>query len=148
MNPHAGSDGSGRSERNGSVSAFFDEWTPAPAAPEASSAPVKRGGPRRPRRRSAARMIAATAVLGSAAALAVLPVTTASADPSSNDWYRLRMCESSNNYAINTGNNHYGAYQFDLSTWQSVGGSGYPNNASPGEQDARALILYLSLIHI
>ncbi|MEP7179597.1 MAG: transglycosylase family protein, partial [Pseudonocardiales bacterium] len=48
----------------------------------------------------------------------------------------------SNNYAINTGNNHYGAYQFDLSTWRSVGGTGFPNRASAAEQDARALILY------
>ena len=52
------------------------------------------------------------------------------------------MCESSNNYSINTGNGYYGAYQFDLATWRSVGGSGYPNQASPAEQDARALILY------
>jgi len=66
----------------------------------------------------------------------------ASADPSANDWYQLRMCESTNRYAINTGNGYYGAYQFDLSTWRSVGGSGYPNEASPAEQDYRALILY------
>ena len=52
------------------------------------------------------------------------------------------MCESSNNYLINTGNGYYGAYQFDLSTWRSVGGSGYPNQASAAEQDARALKLY------
>ena len=70
------------------------------------------------------------------------PGPTANADPSAHTWYRLRMCESSNNYKINTGNGYYGAYQFDLSTWRSVGGSGYPNQASPAEQDARALILY------
>ncbi len=56
----------------------------------------------------------------------------ASADPSANDWYQLRMCESTNRYDINTGNGYYGAYQFDLSTWRSVGGSGYPNEASAG----------------
>jgi peptidoglycan hydrolase-like protein with peptidoglycan-binding domain len=94
---------------------------------------------RRPRRRS----VAAVGVLALAASTAVLlPTTSASADPSANTWFRLRMCESSNNYAINTGNNHYGAYQFDLSTWRSVGGTGYPNRASAAEQDARALILY------
>jgi resuscitation-promoting factor RpfA len=52
------------------------------------------------------------------------------------------MCESGNNYSINTGNHHYGAYQFDLATWRSVGGTGYPYLASKAEQDARALILY------
>jgi len=67
---------------------------------------------------------------------------SAAADPSANDWDQLRMCESSNRYDINTGNGYYGAYQFDLSTWQSVGGSGMPNDATPAEQDYRALILY------
>ena len=66
----------------------------------------------------------------------------AGADPSQSTWLRLRMCESSDNYATDTGNDHYGAYQFDLSTWRSVGGSGNPAHASKGEQDARALILY------
>jgi resuscitation-promoting factor RpfA len=94
---------------------------------------------RRIRRRLSGLCLAA--VTGTATIAAVLP-TTASADPSANDWYRLRMCESGNNYRINTGNNHYGAYQFDLPTWRSVSGTGYPNLASPGEQDARALILY------
>jgi peptidoglycan hydrolase-like protein with peptidoglycan-binding domain len=87
-------------------------------------------------------MIGAGAVVMSLVVAGVVLPTTASADPSANTWYRLRMCESSNNYSINTGNDHYGAYQFDLSTWRSVGGSGYPNMASKAEQDARALILY------
>ena len=68
--------------------------------------------------------------------------TSAAADPSADDWYRLRVCESGNNYAINTGNGYYGAYQFDLGTWGSVGGSGYPNQASPETQDALALRLW------
>jgi peptidoglycan hydrolase-like protein with peptidoglycan-binding domain len=71
----------------------------------------------------------------------VLP-STASADPSANDWHRLRVCESSDNYRANTGNAHYGAYQFDLPTWRSVGGTGVPSNASPAEQDHRALLLW------
>ena len=52
------------------------------------------------------------------------------------------MCESTNRYDINTGNGYYGAYQFDLPTWRSVGGSGRPDQATPAEQDYRALILY------
>ncbi|GAB2460001.1 transglycosylase family protein [Jatrophihabitans fulvus] len=78
-------------------------------------------------------------------ALGVTTLTTAGsaqADPSADQWYRLRMCESSNNYAINTGNGYYGAYQFDLSTWRSVGGQGYPHQNSKAEQDYRALRLY------
>lgn len=63
--------------------------------------------------------------------------------PVGNDkWARLRQCESGGNYQTNTGNGFYGAYQFDLQTWQSVGGSGLPSDAPPEEQDARARALY------
>jgi hypothetical protein len=56
----------------------------------------------------------------------------------------IRACESgsSGGYSANTGNGFYGAYQFDLQTWQSVGGSGNPAAASPAEQDRRAAMLY------
>lgn len=57
-------------------------------------------------------------------------------------WASLRRCESGGNYATNTGNGFYGAYQFDLQTWASVGGSGLPSDAPPEEQDARAHALY------
>ena len=56
-------------------------------------------------------------------------------------WDRLAQCESGGNWSINTGNGYYGGLQFSLSTWQSVGGSGYPNQASRAEQIARAKIL-------
>jgi hypothetical protein len=54
----------------------------------------------------------------------------------------IRQCESGGNYGTNTGNGFYGAYQFDLQTWRSVGGSGLPSNASPAEQDMRASMLH------
>jgi hypothetical protein len=54
----------------------------------------------------------------------------------------LRQCESGGNYSTNTGNGFYGAYQFTLSTWESVGGSGYPHLAAPAEQDYRAAYLW------
>jgi LysM repeat protein len=54
----------------------------------------------------------------------------------------IRQKESGGNYATNTGNGYYGAYQFDLGTWRSVGGSGLPSDASPAEQDMRAQMLY------
>jgi hypothetical protein len=66
----------------------------------------------------------------------------ASADPTGTSWAKLRNCESSGRYTTNTGNGYYGAYQFDLPTWRSVGGPGRPDQASPAEQDYRALYLY------
>ena len=71
-----------------------------------------------------------------------LTAGSASADPSADDWYQLRMCESTNRYDINTGTGYYGAYQFDQATWNSVDGTGRPDQATPAEQDYRALILY------
>ncbi len=50
----------------------------------------------------------------------------------------LAECESGGNYTINTGNGYYGAYQFSLSTWQSLGYGGYPHQASPAVQDQAA----------
>ncbi len=49
--------------------------------------------------------------------------------------------QSADGYATNTGNGYYGAYQFDLPTWYSVGGTGLPSDAEPWEQDMRASLL-------
>lgn len=62
--------------------------------------------------------------------------------PSASQWAALRSCEAGGDYSINTGNGYYGAYQFDLTTWRGVGGTGYPHQASPAEQDYRAALLY------
>lgn len=56
-------------------------------------------------------------------------------------WACIRRLESGGNYAADTGNGYYGAYQFRESTWLSVGGHGYPDDASPAEQDIRARML-------
>lgn len=54
----------------------------------------------------------------------------------------IRSCESGGDYSSDTGNGFYGAYQFMQGTWEAVGGSGNPAEASPEEQDKRAAILY------
>jgi len=53
----------------------------------------------------------------------------------------VRWCESRGNYATNTGNGFFGAYQFTLPSWWSVGGRVMPHLASPPEQDYRAVRL-------
>ncbi len=58
-------------------------------------------------------------------------------------WEKLRQCEATGNYrAVSPSGTYRGAYQFDLRTWQTVGGTGDPIDASPAEQDLRARILY------
>ena len=53
-------------------------------------------------------------------------------------WAELRQCESGGNYQDNTGNGFYGAYQFTQQTWDSLGLSGIPSQASPSVQDDAA----------
>lgn len=54
---------------------------------------------------------------------------------------RIAWCESRDRWHINTGNGYYGGLQFNLSTWRSVGGRGYPNQNSELEQKYRAVRL-------
>jgi Transglycosylase-like domain len=53
----------------------------------------------------------------------------------------IAACESGGNPQTDTGNGFYGKYQFTLATWQAVGGSGNPAQASEAEQDRRAATL-------
>lgn len=65
-------------------------------------------------------------------------VTASSGSPAQGVWAELRQCESSGNYAVDTGNGYYGAYQFSLQTWQGLGYSGLPSNAPASTQDQAA----------
>ena len=78
----------------------------------------------------------------SAARAAVAQNASGHSDPGEAAWERLRFCESGGVYTTNTGNGFYGAYQFDLQTWQSMGGSGQPSAAPYWEQDIRAKALF------
>ena len=86
--------------------------------------------------KAAPTLVTVTTVGGMTAGLAALAAPAGAA--SEDDFARLRQCESGGNYRANTGNGYYGAYQFDLRTWQGRGYSGYPNQASPATQDKAA----------
>jgi uncharacterized protein YabE (DUF348 family) len=63
------------------------------------------------------------------------------------NWDGLAFCESTHNpKAVNAfpsrGLPTYGLFQFDLPTWQYVGGSGNPVDATPEEQIMRAKLLF------
>ena len=65
---------------------------------------------------------------------------TAPVDPPSSPggiWACIREKESGNNYRAPGG----GAYQFQLATWQSLGGTGLPEDAPPAVQDEMAIKL-------
>lgn len=74
---------------------------------------------------------------------AAAPTVPTGGGGSGLNWAALARCESGGNPRAVSGNGlYYGLYQFSLSTWASVGGSGSPASASPAEQTARAQILY------
>lgn len=69
------------------------------------------------------------------------PSATANYALGSSVWDGLAKCEAGGNWAINTGNGYYGGLQFSLSSWRSVGGNGYPHQASREEQITRGQML-------
>jgi uncharacterized protein YabE (DUF348 family) len=72
------------------------------------------------------------------------PTGSPTASPTADglNWAALAKCESGGNPRAVNPAGYYGLYQFSLSTWSSVGGSGNPINASASEQTARAQMLY------
>ncbi|WP_263731816.1 resuscitation-promoting factor [Cellulomonas sp. SG140] len=67
----------------------------------------------------------------------------ASATSGSLNWAALAQCESGGRVdAVSSNGLYYGLYQFSVSTWQAMGGSGLPSQASAAEQTARAQALY------
>jgi uncharacterized protein YabE (DUF348 family) len=55
---------------------------------------------------------------------------------------KLRQCEAGGNYATNTGNGYYGAYQYNISTWNGYFGYRIPSDAPPVIQDQKATETY------
>ncbi len=118
---------------------------PAAAAPRAKAA-APRAKAAAPRAKSAAPRAKAAAPRAATPRRAPAPrASTPAPRPSSGglDWAALARCESGGNPRIVSGNGlYFGLYQFSLSTWRSVGGSGRPSDASSSEQTARAQALY------
>jgi hypothetical protein len=86
----------------------------------------------------AAPVMAAAGLSASFVAADAAAFATGASAATADDFARLRQCESGGNYAINTGNGFYGAYQFDRGTWNGLGYPGTANQASPATQDAAA----------
>ncbi|SDH48402.1 LysM peptidoglycan-binding domain-containing protein [Agrococcus jejuensis] len=86
----------------------------------------------RTKRARRAGLATATTGVAVAAAMLLAPTTANAADDAT--WDALAQCESSGNWAIDTGNGYYGGLQFSQSTWEANGGTGNPAAASREEQ--------------
>jgi len=80
---------------------------------------------------------ATVGVVAGAAALGL--AGSASAAPDST-WDSVAQCESSGNWAINTGNGYYGGLQFTQSTWDAYGGQQYASRADLASRDEQIAV--------
>jgi hypothetical protein len=64
------------------------------------------------------------------------------AEPMKVELHKLRLCESGDNYRLDTGNGYYGAYQFSPRTWHGLGFHGMPDHARAITQNRAARKLH------
>lgn len=91
---------------------------------------------------SSARLLAATVAAAGLLGAGVALAPEAAAAPGA-DLNAIAHCESGGNPRATNGS-HFGLFQFDLSTWRSVGGTGNPMDASVATQYALAAKLMAS----
>jgi nucleoid-associated protein YgaU len=84
------------------------------------------------------RAVATAAIAGAAIAIPVAVAGTASAD--SVNWTAIANCESSGDWAANTGNGFYGGLQFTESTWLAYGGGSYAQYPYEASQSAQITV--------
>lgn len=69
------------------------------------------------------------------------PPKPAPAPPAADGvWDRLAQCESSGNWAINTGNGYFGGLQFDAATWRGYGGGAYAPSAHQATREQQIAV--------
>ncbi len=94
---------------------------PAPAPTAAPSAPATPAAPAAP----------PEAANTGAAAPAVMNAAM---------WDRIAQCESTGNWAINSGNGYYGGLQFDISSWLANGGGQYAPRADLASREQQIAV--------
>ncbi|MEK6442197.1 apiosidase-like domain-containing protein [Pseudonocardia sp. T1-2H] len=62
------------------------------------------------------------------------------AAPAPGSWDTLATCESSGNWAINTGNGYYGGLQFDSGTWSDFGGTEFAARADQATKEEQIAV--------
>lgn len=66
--------------------------------------------------------------------------TPAPAVSDGSDWDRLAQCESSGDWAINTGNGYYGGLQFDNATWNDYNGDEFAARADQASREEQITV--------
>ncbi|MDD4867460.1 MAG: transglycosylase family protein [Mycobacterium sp.] len=69
-----------------------------------------------------------------AVCIAALAISASNSRADDVNWEAIAQCESSGNWAADTGNGLYGGLQISQPTWDANGGYGLPSAASPEAQ--------------
>ena len=80
---------------------------------------------------------AATIVIGAPILGFASPASAAAPD---STWDAVAQCESTGNWAINTGNGYYGGLQFVQSTWEAYGGLNYAPRADLASREQQIAV--------
>jgi hypothetical protein len=107
-------------------------------SPDSARSLTYKGRHRRDAHRIGKAAFAVTAVGAAAAAPLMGSMGTASAD--TGVWDAVAQCESSGNWAINTGNGFYGGLQFTQSTWAGYGGTSYAPRADLASREQQIAV--------
>lgn len=84
---------------------------------------------------------ASLTVTASGAGIALPLITAASAGAAPVEvWEKVAACESSGDWAVNTGNGYYGGLQFSGSTWAAYGGTQYAPRADLAGRDQQIAV--------
>jgi hypothetical protein len=97
-----------------------------------------RGKHRKPS--SATRKIARTALVGAVAGAPLVVAAPAANAASDSTWDRLAQCESTGNWAIDTGNGFSGGLQFTQSTWNAFGGGQFAPAAHQATREQQIVV--------
>lgn len=81
--------------------------------------------------------VAAGSIAFGAISAGFAPLASAAPD---SDWDRLAQCESSGNWAIDTGNGYQGGLQFAPSTWAAYGGTAYAPSANLATREEQIVV--------
>src|SRR5687767_10862894 len=71
---------------------------------------------------------------------AALTLSGGSASAAHYNWDGVAQCESSGDWAINTGNGYYGGLQFSQSTWEFFGGLEFASRADLATKDQQIVV--------
>ncbi|MGW1024644.1 transglycosylase family protein [Streptomyces sp. NPDC002577] len=84
---------------------------------------------------------ASLTVTAGGAGMAIPLIGTGAAHAADVDtWNKVAACESSSDWAVNTGNGYYGGLQFSQSTWEAYGGRAYAPRADQATEQQQIAV--------